>query len=1138
MASLVNPSNINGNFPIAGQDNDSQGFRDNFTNIRNNFTFIKQEVEDLQSKAVLKSALTGGALDNNFLGSQLKNTQLKNYAETMYDWGNTSGEIQLDLALGNVHKVYSDASISVNSVIKNWPSSLQYARVLLYITISNTAHTLTIPNNITTTLEAIPGLRVLTGDNVVTFSEASTYIYEFSSVDSGTTVFVRELTRGNHLFRDPNFYFTAIGAGTSNESGFDNTTLKINWGNVLSVSGNIDSAKSGTDALQIRGGVTSFMSVADGTINSANLRSAGFTVARSRIVTPSQGGSVTQASGETVDSGDLLGYFNGMALTKTAVGSDYVYQQLASMQFYANGTDAGSIGGNIVFATKPDLAASLQPAMIIDNKQSVTVVGNLTVLGNTVTVNAETLVVEDKNVVVAYNSGGGAAANGAGLSVDGVGAALEYYWAGISGFGDSNDRWAVNKAFTIPSSTIANSSTTGALVVGGGAGIGGDLFVGGSININSSTNATDQDSGAFVLANGGLGVQLNIVAGGGIFANTENESSTVSSGGLVTKGGLGVAKKAIIGGNVVIASEIDSTTTGTGALVVKGGLNVQKAIIANTGPVILGDTTDSSYDGVTFPTSYSGALRVYGGAHIAKTLRVGNEANQGKIIIHAQGSTLQGTIGDSSTGALVVGSVSGSDYAGVSVSGNFNLGYDTGGVLYIKNKNSSFGVPNGVTDAQTPTAYTALNDLYGAATILGGVNVMGNVFVGQPTAGGGVGSQAINSGNLYVQSGTRSISAGSGAIVIQKVALPAGAAGQAEYGDGFARGGLGMEGNLWATGNVVLGGSSDLLGSGDAFSNVTINGSRQATSTTAAALSVRGGVGIVSHLITGGNVFANATFPGLYSVSSPYGVGSLAAKQGALVIPTGGAYIEGTSVMNGNLVITSTASGATTNSTTTGALVIAGTNAGIGVAGGGSFGGDIKVFGTTAGGGGTGALTVSGQGAGGYIAGNLFIGGQSSAGTAGPQPINAVGASGVAIVSSAGTAYTTTTVQAGGQDIAGLNFFAEAGKIYAIEALVYHNTSTTNTKGFGFTFSSGTLSAVVEQNTGATSALSTVTYLTATATGATVAAGGAATGMLARISGTFTSASAVKFQLQAYLTATAGTLTVLPYSYLKWTRLT
>ena len=56
MPSNVNPFNINGNYPIAGQDNDSQGFRDNFTNIKNNFAFIKSEVEDIQNKALLKSA--------------------------------------------------------------------------------------------------------------------------------------------------------------------------------------------------------------------------------------------------------------------------------------------------------------------------------------------------------------------------------------------------------------------------------------------------------------------------------------------------------------------------------------------------------------------------------------------------------------------------------------------------------------------------------------------------------------------------------------------------------------------------------------------------------------------------------------------------------------------------------------------------------------------------------------------------------------------------------------------------------------------------------------------------------------------------------------------------------------------------
>jgi predicted acyltransferase (DUF342 family) len=49
MSSNINPNNINGNFPVAGQDNDSQGFRDNFTNILNNFSFASSEVTDLQN---------------------------------------------------------------------------------------------------------------------------------------------------------------------------------------------------------------------------------------------------------------------------------------------------------------------------------------------------------------------------------------------------------------------------------------------------------------------------------------------------------------------------------------------------------------------------------------------------------------------------------------------------------------------------------------------------------------------------------------------------------------------------------------------------------------------------------------------------------------------------------------------------------------------------------------------------------------------------------------------------------------------------------------------------------------------------------------------------------------------------------
>jgi hypothetical protein len=48
LTSLINFAAINENFPVAGQDNDTQVFRDNFDTIKNNFREAKTEIEDLQ----------------------------------------------------------------------------------------------------------------------------------------------------------------------------------------------------------------------------------------------------------------------------------------------------------------------------------------------------------------------------------------------------------------------------------------------------------------------------------------------------------------------------------------------------------------------------------------------------------------------------------------------------------------------------------------------------------------------------------------------------------------------------------------------------------------------------------------------------------------------------------------------------------------------------------------------------------------------------------------------------------------------------------------------------------------------------------------------------------------------------------
>jgi hypothetical protein len=52
MASNINTSGINISYPIAGQDNDTQGFRDNFSSIKYNFTTAAAEISGLQANVV------------------------------------------------------------------------------------------------------------------------------------------------------------------------------------------------------------------------------------------------------------------------------------------------------------------------------------------------------------------------------------------------------------------------------------------------------------------------------------------------------------------------------------------------------------------------------------------------------------------------------------------------------------------------------------------------------------------------------------------------------------------------------------------------------------------------------------------------------------------------------------------------------------------------------------------------------------------------------------------------------------------------------------------------------------------------------------------------------------------------------
>ena len=83
MASSINPSNIDGTYPVAGQDNDSQGFRDNFTNVKTNFIF-HEDVAKILFKLINKKGIinVGGKIQSVYNFVKKYNPKIKkNYAK-------------------------------------------------------------------------------------------------------------------------------------------------------------------------------------------------------------------------------------------------------------------------------------------------------------------------------------------------------------------------------------------------------------------------------------------------------------------------------------------------------------------------------------------------------------------------------------------------------------------------------------------------------------------------------------------------------------------------------------------------------------------------------------------------------------------------------------------------------------------------------------------------------------------------------------------------------------------------------------------------------------------------------------------------------------------------------------------------
>jgi hypothetical protein len=182
MASNIVPGNIDPTYPKAGQNNSSQGFRDNFNSIKNNFTEAKTEIEAMQTnKANLNST-------NDFSGNTISNAVLKDNGETIYNHGSIgSGSVTLNHENGH----YQTLTITADTTFTflNFPVG-SMGRIILDVTVNPTSTgILTFPS------------AVIKADNVHgsdgTSDQVTTglgrFLFEFMSPDGGTTVLMHQL---------------------------------------------------------------------------------------------------------------------------------------------------------------------------------------------------------------------------------------------------------------------------------------------------------------------------------------------------------------------------------------------------------------------------------------------------------------------------------------------------------------------------------------------------------------------------------------------------------------------------------------------------------------------------------------------------------------------------------------------------------------------------------------------------------------------------------------------------------------------------------------------------------------------------------------------------------------------------------
>lgn len=199
--SQINTNAIDTDYPIPGQNNNSQGFRTNFTNIKTNLDTAGNEITDLQNKAVLKAALNNLPLNNDMANTLVSNASVRSFRATTFNLGNSiSGTVRVDASLGDVQSGTIVGNTTFN--FGSWAPSGTEQKITLTI---NAANSNVAGNSIITFSPNVIynnnnyGLTLVENfsstSNISFPNDVTQLNFELRTTDCGNTIYITPLNR-------------------------------------------------------------------------------------------------------------------------------------------------------------------------------------------------------------------------------------------------------------------------------------------------------------------------------------------------------------------------------------------------------------------------------------------------------------------------------------------------------------------------------------------------------------------------------------------------------------------------------------------------------------------------------------------------------------------------------------------------------------------------------------------------------------------------------------------------------------------------------------------------------------------------------------------------------------------------------